>query len=1095
MIPLSFAQRRLWFICQLEGPSATYNVPLVLRLSGLVDRGALEAALGDVVVRHESLRTVFSAPEGEPFQRVMPAEEAVVRVAWSEVAAGELDGRVARAGGYAFDLGNAELPVRVEGFSVGPDEHALVLVIHHIACDGWSLAPLGRDLAAAYAARVKGSAPAWEDLPVQYADYTLWQQDLLGAEDDPGSILARQSAFWRDALAGLPEELALPFDRPRPLKASHDGGGLNVSVDARVHAQVVELARAAGVTSFMVVQAALAALLSRLGAGTDIPLGTPVAGRTDDALDDLVGFFVNTLVLRTDVSGDPTFRDLLGRVRETDLSAFENQDLPFERLVEILDPPRSLARHPLFQVMLAFDNNSQATYNMPGLRVWEEDIDQPTAKFDLLVALQELRDLDGRPVGMSGEVEFATDVFDRGTVEALADRLVRLLDAVTTDPDARISRAEILTDEERRLLLDAENSAELEVLEATLPALFEAQAAQTPEAVAVICEDRRLTYGELNTAANRLGRVLIAQGVGPESLVAVAMPRSAELVIALLAVLKAGAGYLPVDPEYPSKRIAMMLADARPVCLIGTGPEAAAFSESEVPVVLLDDAAVLAELDRLSGCDLRDDERRAPLRPSNTAYVIYTSGSTGRPKGVVVPHRNVVRLLGVTQPWFGFGPDDVWALFHSFAFDFSVWEMWGALLHGGRLVVVSYLVSRSPQEFLRLLADERVTVLNQTPSAFYQLIEADQENPGSSGRLTLRQVIFGGEALDFARLKPWYDRHTEDAPRLANMYGITETTVHVSYLAAAAEPAAEPRGSVIGRPIPHLRAFVLDERLNILPPGVVGELYVAGAGLARGYLNRGGVTAGRFVACPFGGPGERMYRTGDLARWQTDGNLEFIGRTDDQVKIRGFRIELGEVEAALGRQAGMAQVAVIVREDQPGDKRLVGYVVPGPGVKVRPAGLRADLATHLPEYMIPSAFVCLESLPLTTNGKLDRRALPAPDYEGAGTGSLPRSPREELLCDLFAEVLGVEQVGVDDSFFELGGHSLLTTRLKGLINRRLGVSLPLRAVFERPTVAGLASLLEHAQGPGPAAAIADSPDFSVAPRPSRRGGKPMDVDG
>ncbi|ODA69131.1 Dimodular nonribosomal peptide synthase [Streptomyces sp. AVP053U2] len=607
-------------------------------------------------------------------------------------------------------------------------------------------------------------------------------------------------------------------------------------------------------------------------------------------------------------------------------------------------------------------------------------------------------------------------------------------------------------------------------LATSLPALFAEQAARTPDAVAVRFEDTELTYAELDARANRLARHLIGRGVRPESLVAVCLDRSADLVVALLAVVKAGGAYLPIDPGYPAERIGFVLDDAAPVAVLtdlatrdrlsgpggGQGPEA----------VVLDDPAVATQVAALDASPVTDADRAGALLASHPAYVIYTSGSTGRPKGVVVTHANVVRLFDGTEHWFHFGADDVWTWFHSFAFDFSVWELWGALLHGGRLVVVAFQVSRSPRDFLRLLARERVTVLNQTPSAFYQLMQADAQDPETGRELSLRTVVFGGEALDPGRLRDWYARHPQGTPLLVNMYGITETTVHVSYAALDEAGSSEGAPSVIGRQIPDLRLYVLDGRLRPVPVSVAGELYVVGGGLARGYLNRSGLTAERFVASPYAGKGERMYRTGDVVRWNADGVLEFVGRADHQVKIRGFRIETGEIETVLATCPQAAQVAVLVREDTPGDKRLVAYVVPtgtgdGTGDGAEPAAaVRQYAVEQLPGYMVPAAVVVLDELPLTVNGKLDRRALPVPEYAvTAGSGRGPSSPEEEALCAVFAQTLGLEEVGVDDDFFALGGHSLLAVRLVSRIRTALGIEVSIGVLFESPTVAGLAEQL------------------------------------
>ncbi|GAB2867015.1 hypothetical protein GCM10022221_79600 [Actinocorallia aurea] len=1025
-IPLSYAQQRLWFLGKFEGPSATYNMPLALRLTGRIDTAALQDALTDVVDRHESLRTIFPDSGGTPRQQILSAAVARPQLEAVPTTRAGLPMELARAAGRPFDI-SAEPPLRAHLLSLSETEHVAVLVMHHVATDGWSLAPLARDVITAYAARAAGTAPQWAPLPVQYADYTLWHQELLGAEDDPASLLSRQIAYWKEALAGLPDQLDLPADRPRPEESTYRGGTVRFTLPAEVHRAIAALAAQAQASPFMVAQAAYAVLLSRLGGGEDIPIGSPIAGRTDEALDDLVGMFVNMLVLRTDVSGDPTFRELVGRVRETDLAAYAHQDVPFERLVEVLNPARHMGRHPLFQNGLTFQNNPAARLELDGFTAEPEPLHAAVSRFDQLLMLTERFGPDGSPAGLEGELEYALDLYDPATARTFVARFERLLTGLLAAPDAPVGDAPLLADDERALLdawAGGEGAADGS---GTIHAVFERRAAETPDAPAVTFEGTTLTYGELNAAANRLARHLIEKGAGPERFVALRLPRSERLVMAVLAVLKTGAAYVPIDPDYPEERIAYTLEDSAPVFTV--------------------DSALLSSVD-LAGYP--DTDPSVEMSPEHPAYVIYTSGSTGKPKGVVVPHRNVLRLMTSTEHWFGFGAEDVWTLFHSYAFDFSVWELWGPLLYGGRLVVVPYAVTRSPGEFLDLLAAERVTVLNQTPSAFYQLMAADD------GRdLALRYVVFGGEALELKRLADWYARGRDTV--LVNMYGITETTVHVSYIALDAGYCATAPGSVIGAGIPDLGVRVLDGRLRPVPPGVVGELYVSGAGLARGYHGRPDLTASRFVADPFGAPGTRMYRTGDLARWRTDGALEYLGRADDQVKIRGFRIELGEIEAVLAAHEDVTDVAVVVREDRPGDKRLVAYAVGG----VEAGALRAFAAERLPAHMVPAAAVVLEALPLTGNGKLDRRALPAPVVE-VGEGRAPASEREEVFADLFAEVLALSaRPGADDGFFDLGGDSIIAIQLVSRA-RQAGLAVTPREVFQHQTVAALAALARDA---------------------------------
>ncbi|WP_433258995.1 amino acid adenylation domain-containing protein [Streptosporangium sp. CA-135522] len=1109
-VPLSFGQRRLWFLNRLEPLSAVYNMPLALRLSGGVDVAALRAALGDVVVRHESLRTVFPEVDGVACQRVLDtAEPAFEHTILEE--AGLADALLAFAS-RGFDLAT-EAPLRAELFTLGSDEHVLAMVLHHIAADGWSLAPLARDVITAYAARSRGRAASWAALPVQYADYALWQRELLGRESDPDSLISRQVGFWRAALAGLPEQIVLPVDRPRPAVASYRGGSVAVTVGAEVARGLTVLAREVNASVFMVVQAALAGLLTRLGAGCDVPIGTPVAGRTDEALDDLVGMFVNTLVLRTDTGGDPSFRELVGRVREGDLAAYAHQDVPFERLVEIVNPVRSMARHPLVQVMLTFQNNPSAVLELDGLTATVEPLEVGVAKFDLLMSLTETAD------GLTGTLEYAVDLFDRQSAEDIVARFHRLLESVVADPDVTLGQIEILDARERRTILDDwAGTGSSPGVPSTIVEEFEAQVARSPHAVAVTGAGVELTYGELDARAGVLAGVLAGLGVGPERLVALVVPRSVELVVAIVAVVKAGGGYVPIDPGYPADRVGYILQDAAPMLAVTVPGSEGALTAQGHRVPLPGTASPFSvfalhgshpRAGSSPGGDSGGDSRQedgTPARavlavgaPAQTprggvgrvlaahpAYVIFTSGSTGRPKGVVVSHGAVTRLLASTEGWFSFDETDVWVLFHSYAFDFSVWELWGALLYGGRLVVVPFEVSRSPGEFVELVRRERVTVLNQTPSAFYQFMRAERAVSGAGS--SLRYVIFGGEALDPGRLEEWYDRHPETAPVLVNMYGITETTVHVTYAPLDRRMAVSGAGSAIGVGIPDLRVYVLDGFLRPVPVGVAGELYVAGPGLARGYAGRAALTAERFVADPFGGAGGRMYRSGDVARWDRAGRLEFVGRADAQVKVRGFRIEPGEVEAVLARHAGVADVAVVVREDRPGDRRLVAYTVG----TATPGELRSWAARTLPDYMVPAAVVVLAALPLTVNGKLDRRALPAPEVTGSASGSAvgPSTPREVVLCALFAEVLGVERVGVEDGFFDLGGDSIIAIQLVARA-RAAGVVFGPKDVFRHQSVRELAAVATDEQrvvGEAEGAGVGSLPPTPIMSWLAERGG-------
>ncbi|WP_158515643.1 non-ribosomal peptide synthetase, partial [Kitasatospora sp. MBT63] len=902
-VPLSSAQRRLWFLNRLEGPNSTYTIPLALRLHGEPDQQALRAALADLVRRHESLRTLHPSHDGEPYQHVLPPEEAQPVLAVETASEADLAERLALAARHPYDI-TTELPLRATLFTLAADQHVLLLLLHHVAGDGWSLAPLTRDLATAYAARRAGTAPQWPPLPVQYADYALWQQRTLGDPDDPDSLGARQLDHWAKTLAGAPEHLELPADRSRPAVATHRGRTVPFHLEPELLTRLTRLARACDASLFMVLHAAFAALLTRMGAGTDIPIGSPIAGRTDEALDDLVGFFVNTLVLRTDTSGDPTFRELVARTRDTDLAAYAHQDLPFEKLVEAVNPQRSAARNPLFQVLLAFQSTPEAQPALPGLEVTVEPVEVGFAKFDLALAVAEKRHTDGTR-SLRGDWEFSTDLFDRATVEALSTRLTVLLEAVAADPDRRIGDVPVLSGDERHRLLDTWNDTGRPGPDTTWPALFEQRAAEQPDAVALVCEEGELSYAELNSRANRLARLLVARGIGPEQRVALSLPRSADLITAVLAVLKSGAAYLPVDPGYPAERIAHLLRDGAPALLLTTTALAPGLP-GPVPRMLVDTAPT----DGVADGDLTDAERTAPLHPLHPAYVIHTSGSTGQPKGVPVPHRSVTAVLVPLIGKFGLGPGSRVLQFASISFDAALWEITLGLLSGAALVVAPAEQLRPGPALAELVTRTGTTFATLPPTALAVLADGALP-PGLD-------LVVAGEATAPDQVERW-----SAGRRMTNAYGPTEAAVCATMSGPLAGAVVPP----IGRPVPGARVYVLDAALRPVAPGVTGELYLAGGGLARGYLDRPALTATRFVADPFGPAGGRMYRTGDLARWTTAGELEFAGRTDHQVKIRGFRIEPGEVEAALVAHPTVGQAAVLATEHD-GDRRLVAYLVP-----------------------------------------------------------------------------------------------------------------------------------------------------------------------
>ncbi|MFJ2183120.1 amino acid adenylation domain-containing protein [Streptomyces anulatus] len=1037
-IPLSYAQRRLWFMNRFEPASAAHNIVLAVQMNGSLDIEALHRAVQDVVARHESLRTVFPDRDGEPRQEVLPADHGC-ELALIRTSEEDLETAIAAASARSFDLAT-ETPLRVTLFETGPETHVLLTVLHHIAGDGWSLDPFAVDLTSAYTARAAGETPDWQPLPVQYADYTMWNYEILGDEDDPDSRIHQQLAFWKDALAGLPDELRLPTDRPRPAEADYRADSVVIHLPAELHRELNALARKTGTTLFMVLQAGLASLLSVLGSTDDVVVGSPIAGRTDDTLDRVVGFFINTLVLRTDLSGDPTFTDLLGRVRDVDLAAYANQDVPFERLVEVLNPERSLARHPLFQVSLALQNTPESRFGLTGLDSAVRQVPVKSTQFDLSLSFNESTDHEGGARGIEGLVEFRLDLFDRATVEQLGERLVRFLEAVAADPQLPVRAVDVLSaPERRRVLVEWNDSARADVVPVTFPELFAASVARDRDAVALVHGEESLSYGELDAWANGLARVLADAGVGPERLVALVLPRSVEMVVAQLAVLKAGGAYLPVDPDYPVERVEFILGDASPALVISTGTIA-----ERLTGVGGDLRWLHVDTDNTNLGDdsaFSDTDRIAPLWVDHPAYVIYTSGSTGRPKGVVVSHRGLAAFAASCVERFAVDTTSRVLQFSSPSFDASVLELCMAVGAGAALVVppVGPLVGEPLAEVLR---DQRVTHALIPPAALASVPD------GAAGQLVdFQGLVVGGDATSPELVARW-------APgrRMVNAYGPTEATVAVTMSTPLTPGATVP----IGTPVTNTRAYVLDNWLRPVPVGVAGELYVTGHGLARGYLNRPSLTAERFIASPFGPTGDRMYRTGDIVRWTTHGTLEFVGRADEQVKIRGFRIELGEIETVLAKDTTVAEVVVHAREDEEQRKQLIAYLVPTTGHTIDTARLRETIATALPDYMIPAAFVTLDALPLTPHGKLDRKALPAPDFSAAKDSRAAGNDTERVLCGLFAEVLGLSEVGIDDSFFDIGGDSIVSIKLVSRA-RTAGIEFTARDVFEHKTVARLAA--------------------------------------
>jgi amino acid adenylation domain-containing protein len=1033
-IPLSFAQRRLWILDRLEGANPTYTIPIALRLAGVLEVAALETALADIVARHESLRTLFPDNDGTPLQWILAPDAARPTLTVVPVSEAGLDEALTAASRQGFDLAH-ELPLRAHLFVLGPREHVLLLVLHHIAGDGWSLAPLARDLAAAYRARCRGQAPDLPPLPVQYADYTLWQYEVLGREDDPDSAIARQLAFWTETLKGIPEQLDLPTDRPRPAVSSYRGDTIAVSIAPALHDRLAALARVSQASLFMVLQAGLAALLTRLGAGTDVPIGSPIAGRTDSALDDLVGFFVNTLVLRTDTGGNPSFRELIRRVRTADLVAWGHQDVPFERLVEVINPARSLARHPLFQVMLAFQNTDVLNLDFPDVATTPEPLRRAGATFDLSLDLIRTRGSDGTSAGLSGTLEYNTDLFDRGTVEIIAARLLQLFEAAVADPDQPISRLDILAAGERRKLLIEWNDTTRADAPPLLPQLLAKQSARTPHAVAALCGDASASYAELDARANQLAHRLRALSIGADRVVGIFLDRSLDMLVGLLGVLKAGGAYLPLDPSHPAERLAYMLADAGVAVLVTQADLRARLQTHGAQVVCVDeDAPAIGRLPTTAPA--------VEIDPRNAAYVMYTSGSTGLPKGVVITHGSLANFLCGMRELGIVDGDDCLVAVTTIAFDIAALELFLPLVSGARVVIAPREAVQDPPLLLRLVAQHGVTVMQATPALWHALVASDAE------ALRGLTILVGGDILSGVLCTELRAARR----RMLNLYGPTETTIWSAAMDLAGDAAEAPP---IGRAIRNTQLYVLDKDMQPVPAGVAGELYIAGAGLARGYLNRPGLTAERFVADSFGPAGTRMYRTGDFVRWRGDGVLEFLGRRDEQVKLRGFRIERGEIEAALRQDGQVSEAAVLVRGE--GDARaLVGYVVPresGTGA-LDVAGLRRRLRAVLPDYMVPERFVVLAQLPLTANGKVDRARLPAP--EAAAAPVAPANETEKKMIAIWQEVLKVGEVGVDNDFFALGGHSLKALKLAHLIQKETGVAMPFSAVFAARTVRSLA---------------------------------------
>ena len=1027
-LPLSFAQQRLWFLAQLEGASEAYHVPLNLKLAGRLDREALRRGLDGIVHRHEALRTTFAEVDGEPVQRIAAAETGFALTEHDLRGRPDIDGELQRLAEEEatapFDLACGPL-IRGRLVQEGADAHTLLITVHHIVCDGWSMAVFMDEFKTLYGAFLKGDADPLPPLPIQYVDYAAWERTAL----QDNETVQQQAAYWKKTLAGTPALLELPADRPRPAQQDYAGAMAAVELDAELTRRLRDLSQRHGVTLYVTFLAAWAALMARLSGQEDVVIGSPAANRGRAEFEPLIGFFVNTLPMRIDLSGDPTVSELLARVKEQALAAQQHQDLPFEQVVEAVKPQRSLAYAPLFQVMFAWQNAPSASFELPGLQVASIAAPHETARLDLVLYLD---DTDGV---IRGGLEYATSLFERETIERYLGYWKHLVAAMAADAGKQVGRLPLLSETERHQVVVEWNATVADYpRDRCVHELFEAQAAETPYAIAIVHEDHQLTYAELNAQANRLARYLRSLGVNPGDYLPIFLERSINLVVAELAVLKAGAAYVPIDPAFPSERQAFMVRDCGARIVIAA--DGVALPEGLDAARVDVDKRILTEGAAGNLAMLSDSEA--------TAYVMYTSGSTGQPKGVVIPHRGITRLV-LNSGYVKLDVSDTVAFAANPAFDATTFEVWAPLLHGGRIAVIGQEALLEPLRFGQSLKRHSVSVLWLTVGLFNQYADALAEEFSH-----LRYLLTGGDALDPRVI----DRVLRNCPpqHLINGYGPTETTT----FATTYEITGVPEGATsipLGRPIANTQIYILDANLQPTPIGVTGEIYIGGAGVARGYLNQPELTAERFLRDPFAKePNGRMYKTGDLGRWRADGAIEYLGRNDFQVKIRGFRIELGEIEARLREHPGVREAMVVAREDSPGDKQLVAYYTGGADLEAK--DLRAHVGAALPGYMVPVAYVKLDALPLNANGKLDRKTLPAPEGEAFGSRDYeaPVTTMEQILAEIWAEVLKVERMGRRDNFFDLGGHSLTAVRLLARIEEEIGRRYSLSLLFKAPTI-------------------------------------------
>ncbi|HVS80634.1 MAG TPA: amino acid adenylation domain-containing protein [Pyrinomonadaceae bacterium] len=1050
-VPLSFAQQQFWLLDQAGPNSSVYNVRTALRISGALDIQELQRVLETIVARHEVLRTNVVMKQGSPVQVIVPSMPLALGVSNLASASpadreAEIDRMLAAEAEEPFDLSRGPL-LRTKLLKLSEAEHVLLITVHHIICDGWSVGVLLREIAALYQSAAGDRSVALPQLPIQYADFALWQRSWL-----QGPTLARQLDYWKQKLADAPTALDLPADYSRPVTRNCNGAQLSVSLSDALSNSIRMLSQGENATLFMTLLAAFQALLFRYSKQEDIVVGSPIAGRTMLETENLIGAFVNTLVFRGDASGNPTFREFLVRTRETVLGAFSHQDLPFEKLVEELNPERKIDRSPLFQVMFAMQNTPAPDLAVEGLALTPLKLESVTSKFDLSLEVEEETDR------LRVSFEYDSDLFAPATIERMLGHFQNLLAAVVADPTQRIADLSLLSESERQKLLVEWNDTGAEFSnDACIHKLFEAQVARTPEAIAAEFQGEQLTYRELNARANRLARYLKKLGVGPEILVGVCVERSLEMLVSILAVLKAGGAYVPLDPTYPRERIAFMIGDAGLTLLLTQDRLVKDIPTCGAQMIRVDaDGEIIAQES--------EQNPAIEITPQNLAYIIYTSGSTGNPKGVEVEHRSLVNFVEAAVAAYEINPGDRVLQFASLCFDLSAEEIYPPLIRGATVVLRTDDMISSPPDFLKQCDAWRVTVLD-LPTAYWHELTDALDREGVTLPTSVRLVIIGGEKALLERVRIW-QRLAGESVRLVNSYGPTETTVVATMCDLGRQDTNGLRQNVsIGRPILNTTVFVLDELRRPVPIGVPGELYIGGAGVARGYHNRPELTAEKFIPDPFSKDGNaRLYRTGDLVRYGTDGNIEFLGRVDNQIKIRGFRVELEEIEQTLRSHPCVSDSVVVLHEDDSGDKRLVAYVVPTHESQPTATELRNFLKAKLPSYMLPAALETIAALPLMPNGKIDRRALPEPRQVRPEAGEsfvAPRTLMEALLASAWCDALKLDRVGVHDNFFELGGHSLLAARVVSNLRHTMKIELGMVDVLRSPTIAELAALLEE----------------------------------